>query len=114
MKRACTIICPEQHDIEIMVADAFWSRFKGLMGTRSLAPFTGLLLADCNAIHMFFMHYALDIVFIDDDYTIIKVVENVRPWHISICHKAKHTIEVPVGTIVACGWQCGMQLKRKK
>jgi len=97
-------------NINIVIADTFWERLVGLLSTKKLEPYTGLLLSGCHAIHMFGMRYALDIVYIDEDCNIIKIVENLHPWRISGCHNAIHTIELPVGTIQQYGWEPGMKL----
>ncbi len=46
------------------VADGLWSRFMGLMGRPALEPDTGLWLTGTNGIHMMFMRFAIDAVFL--------------------------------------------------
>ena len=99
MKKVFQIHSEGKPDIDIYVADTFMGRLKGLLGTKSLAEHTGLILVNCNSIHMFFMKYPIDVVYVDEDYTIVKLVENLKPGRINLCFKAKHTIEFPVGTI---------------
>ena len=46
------------------VADGLWGKFMGLMGRPSLAPDAGLWLPDSNGIHMMFMRFPIDAVFV--------------------------------------------------
>ncbi|MBP2644032.1 MAG: hypothetical protein H6Q67_1919 [Firmicutes bacterium] len=36
--------------LEIVVADTFWARLKGLLGTAALPENKGLLLCNCNSV----------------------------------------------------------------
>ena len=45
-------------------ADSLWAKFCGLMGRASLADGAGLWLAGSNGIHMMFMRFAIDAVFV--------------------------------------------------
>ncbi|OKY54318.1 DUF192 domain-containing protein [Megasphaera cerevisiae] len=110
MRQICAVHAAGKPEVRLYVADSFWERLRGLLGTKQLPDHTGLLLKKCNSIHMFFMRYALDIVYVDRNFQIIKLVHNVRPWQISGCWKAAHTIEVPVGTIAVMGWEENMDL----
>ena len=49
------------------------------MGSKGLPPGEGLLIRPCNSIHMFFMRFAIDVVFMDRDYRIIKIVNGLKP-----------------------------------
>ena len=46
------------------VADGLWDRFMGLMGRPALDQGTGLWLHGTNGIHMMFMRFAIDAVFL--------------------------------------------------
>jgi uncharacterized membrane protein (UPF0127 family) len=54
-----TVLAP---DVE--VAASLWGKFKGLMGRASLARGSGLWLPDSNGIHMMFMRFPIDAVFL--------------------------------------------------
>lgn len=84
--------------IKCEVADSFWKRFKGLMLRQRLAPNTGLFIAPCNSIHMCFMRFAIDAIYVDRNYRVLKVVKNLRPWlGVSYCYGAYGVIEVNRG-----------------
>ncbi|EIW20445.1 MULTISPECIES: DUF192 domain-containing protein [Pelosinus] len=100
--------------LEFSVADTFLSRLKGLLGTTSLAENQGLLLCNCNSVHMIGMRYVLDIVYLDKNGVILKIVENLKPWQVSCCWSAKDTLEVKSGTIQRLSWKGGDQLQLNK
>jgi len=114
MKKKYRIMTNKKPAIDLYVAGSFLERLRGLLGTQTLAAHTGLLLIDCYAIHMFFMRYALDIVYVDADFRIVKIVSDLRPWHISGCCKARHVIELPTGTVKTLDWKLHSNLKLNK
>ncbi len=64
---------------ELGIADNFFSRAKGLLGTNNLAPGTGLWIHRCNSIHTFFMKYAIDCIFLDSEMKIVSLIPQVTP-----------------------------------
>jgi len=85
-------------EIKLKTADTFFSRFRGLMLSKRLPAGHGLLIAPCNSIHMCFMRFAIDAIFIDKDYQVIKVARNVKPWiGLAWCWKAWGVVEVSAG-----------------
>jgi len=86
--------------LQIEVADSFFRRFLGLMGRKRIANGTGLLIAPCNSIHMCFMRFKIDVVYLDKNYRVLKTVENILPWiGLSCCFKAWAVLELPAGEI---------------
>lgn len=97
--------------IDILVADSFFTRFAGLMFRKKLPAATGLFLAPCNGVHMCFMRFAIDVVYLDKEYKVIKVVKNLKPWiGLSMCSKAWGTIELVAGEAERCGLKVGKRL----
>ena len=87
---------------------SFIDRFFGLMFTRSLAQDSGLALIPCNSIHMFWMNYPIDAIFLDKDGIVVGLVKGIKPWHVSkMFRQAITCIEVNVGTIEATETQIG-------
>lgn len=82
------------------LADSFMSRLVGLLKTPSLEQGQGLVITSCQQIHMFFMKYALDVIFIDKNNHVVGLVEHIKPGHVSPFYwSASKAIEVPAGTI---------------
>lgn len=108
------IITNNNQYIHLEIADAFLKRFLGLMGRKELPMGHGLLLAPCSSIHMMFMRFPLDVVYIDKSYTILKVVKNLQPWTgFSLClsRQCWGVIELSAGSADKYDLQVGTQLK---
>ena len=102
-------------EIEILIADSFLTRFAGLMFRQKLPAATGLFLAPCNSVHMCFMRFAIDVVYLDKEYNIIKVVKNLKPWiGLSVCSKAWAVLEMTAGEAERCGCEVGKKLVTEK
>lgn len=86
---------------KIRVADTFFSRFRGLMLTDNLKEGEGLIITPCNSIHMCFMRYAIDAVFVDASNKVVAIYENLKPWIglTKIYSNVVSVIELPSGLI---------------
>ena len=118
MKIVSLFLDNPQLELRVQVADNFLQRLRGLMlrSPASLPLGMGLLIAPCNSIHMMFMRFAIDVVYLAKDYTVVKTVKNVRPWlGISACFK-KGTwavLELPIGSIEHYGLAVGKMFWQK-
>jgi uncharacterized membrane protein (UPF0127 family) len=93
-------------------AHTHWTRLRGLIGTRELPPGRGLWLKPCRQVHMFWMRYAIDVLFLDDDHHVLSVVEDLRPWRVSPkIDAATSVVELPAGTARAVGLRAGDTLE---
>lgn len=82
--------------LEVEFADNFFKRLRGLMFRRQLDSGRGLLLAPCNSVHMLFMNFAIDVVYLDENFCIKKIVRNLTPWlGMSFCFGAWGALELP-------------------
>jgi hypothetical protein len=82
------------------VARTFWSRFIGLMGKPPPEDGAGLLISPCNSIHMFFMRFPIDAMFLDRQLKIVKLVVNLAPGKLAGPYRdAFQVVEVPVGHV---------------
>ena len=86
----------------------------GLMGRPSLDEGAGLWLPDSNGIHMMFMRFPIDAVFLgrplDEDplaRPVVSVHRGLRAWTglVPFVRGAHGVLELPVGTIEASGTQ---------
>ncbi|MDR1417777.1 MAG: DUF192 domain-containing protein [Endomicrobium sp.] len=81
-------------NIEIKIAKTFLSRLLGFMFKKNVKY--AILLKNCRSVHTFFMRFNIDIVFLDKENKIIKVVKNVKPFRIVLPIKNSFSIlEVP-------------------
>ena len=88
----------------------------GLMGRPSLAPDAGLWLPDSNGIHMMFMRFAIDAVFLGRPVggdagarPVVALHRGLRAWTglVPLVRGAHGVLELPVGAIDASGTQVG-------
>ena len=66
-------------------ANSLWAKFCGLMGRATLADGAGLWLPGSNGIHMMFMRFAIDAVFVgkpeaDGSREVLSVHRALPPW----------------------------------
>jgi uncharacterized membrane protein (UPF0127 family) len=93
------------------VARSLRDRTVGLLGRSSLPAGEGLWIEHSPSIHMFFMRFAIDAVFVNGDGRVVRVVENLRPWRIvAWARGARDCLELPVGAVQASGTQVGDEL----
>ncbi len=94
----------------VRVADTFSSRLFGLMLHDKLAADEGMLFPRCSSIHMFFMSFSIDAVFLNAEKEVVKVVSSLKPWRITWCRSATSVLEAPARWAAANGVEAGMQV----
>ena len=92
---------------KVTVATSIWSRFWGLMGRARLAEGHGLLITPCSSIHMFFMRFAIDVVFLDRSLRVTKVVHAIKPWRVALGGGGHSALELLPGAALAAGVEVG-------
>lgn len=84
------------------IADTLLKRMKGLLGKKEFEKGVALVIKPCNSVHTFFMHFPIDLIFVNSENHVVKTVSNLNPWRISgIYFSAQSCIELPAGTIRA-------------
>lgn len=98
------------------VADGLWDKFMGLMGRPGLEPGAGLWLTGTNGIHMMFMRFAIDAIFLgkpdpgrQDARPVLSVHRGLRAWIgvVPLVRGANGVLELPIGTIERSGTAVG-------
>src|SRR5215213_5155887 len=99
-------------------ADGLRGKFMGLMGRPSLAAGHGLWLPDSNGIHMMFMRFPIDAVFVGaadaaGERPVVAVRERLAAWRglVPLVRGAHGVIELPVGSIAASGTAVGDRIE---
>ena len=93
-----------------VLAVTAWTRSKGLLGRSGLDPDEGLWIQPTGSIHMWFMRFAIDVVYADKEGRVLKLVRGIRPWRMSACRGAKVALELPGGAIDRAGVEVGDHL----
>lgn len=89
-------------------AVGFFQRFRGLMGRPDLEVGEGLWIEPCNSIHMFFMRFPIDVLFLDAHGQVVRFLPQLAPWRVSgLYPKARGVLELPAGVGTASGTQEG-------
>lgn len=90
------------------LADTAASRLVGLLNRDSISPGEGLVITQCRSIHMFFMKFAIDVIFIDRSNKAIGLVPRIKPFQMSPYFLwANAAIELPEGVIEKTRTQVG-------
>jgi hypothetical protein len=93
---------------QAQLADSPLSRLVGLLNRSSIGGGEALIITDCRSIHMFFMRFAIDVIFVGKDNRVVGLVRNIRPFRMSpYFFRATKAIELPVGVIDASLTQKG-------
>lgn len=92
------------------VADGLWGKFMGLMGRPGLEPDSGLWLTGSNGIHMMFMRFPIDAVFLDRASRVLKVAAALPPWRAAACRGSRTVLELPAGEAARQGLRPGVSL----
>lgn len=102
-----TVVC--EHGI---LADRALPRMRGLLGARALPPGEGLLLTPAPSVHTAFMRFPIDVVFLDRDSVVVRVVQRLAPWRAASATRARAALELAAGEIEGRGVQVGDWLLR--
>ena len=85
---------------EALWADTVISRLVGLLSRTSLSSNEALVITECRSIHMFFMRFSIDVIFVNKENKVVGLVKNIKPFQMSPYFiRAKKAIELPVGGI---------------
>ena len=95
----------------VALASSSDQRRTGLLKKNGLAVGEGLWIVPCEAIHTFFMKFAIDVLYVDRKRVVRKTVKALGPWKLSGCWVANSVLELPVGVIEVTGTMPGDQLE---
>ena len=97
---------------ELEVPRTMFGRGLGLMFRSSLAPGRGMWLIPCNGIHMMFMRFPIDAVFLDSRERVKKVYRRLPRWWgiVWFVWGARSVLELPSGSTADIDLQRGDQI----
>ncbi len=84
---------------QLHVARTFLHRLVGLQFSGALPVQRGLMFERCQSVHTLWMRYAIDVVYLNEDWQIVELRSQVLPWRFAIpqASRVKHVIEVAAG-----------------
>jgi uncharacterized protein len=80
-----------------LLAETALTRMKGVLGRGELPSGEGLLLKPASSVHMAFMRFPIDAVFLDNEMRVLKIVSHLRPWRLAARRGAKSVLELRAG-----------------
>jgi uncharacterized protein len=89
------------------VPESAFGRMRGLLGRDGLEPGGGMLIDRAPSVHMFFMRFPIDVVFVDRDWRVVGVRRGLRPWRVAGARRAVAALELPAGAAAAAGVEEG-------
>ena len=107
-----TVLCERVEN-----AGGLGGQSRGLLGRDSLAQTDGLLFDNGRFtplmwMHMFFMRFAIDIVFLDGAGRVMRVNRNLKPWRVSsMVFGARRALELAAGAAAQSGTERGDEIE---
>lgn len=89
----------------------FLERLRGLLFKPALEEDEALLITSCNSVHMFGMSYPIDLIYLDRNWVILKLVEQLQPWRLSACPAANMVVELRENSLKKMSLQNGQRLE---
>jgi hypothetical protein len=83
---------------------------RGLLGRKELPSGEGILLKPASSIHMAFMRFPIDAVFLDANFRVVKITADLRPWRTAASRRAKAVLEIAAGEAERRGVTTGDRL----
>jgi uncharacterized membrane protein (UPF0127 family) len=81
--------------VELAVTRA--DRRRGLLGRDALDLSAAIMLAPCVSVHTVFMRFPIDVMFVDRDGVVRKMVRDLKPWRMAASLRAYAVIELAAG-----------------
>ena len=93
-------------------ADRFGSRLIGLLNKKSITSQEALILVPCDMVHTIVMRFPIDIIFVNREGLVLKIIENLKPTRIAArVPGAWAVIEAKSGMAEVLGIKPGLALK---
>jgi uncharacterized membrane protein (UPF0127 family) len=101
-----------RNTIQARVARSFLSRCVGLLGSGPLPEDHGLLFTPGGSVHTWYMRFAIDVVFLDAELHVTKVMHALRPWAFGWAPAGTHyVLELRAGKAASIGLGVGARLR---
>ena len=89
----------------------FLERLVGLLGAKGLDKDEAILISPCSSVHTIGMRFAIDVLFLDHQYRILKVVKSLKPWRFAGAKGCKMVVELAANSIDGLNVSTGQQLE---
>ncbi len=93
-------------------ADNFFTRVVGLLKRNGLSPEEALWLVPSKGIHTIGMKFPIDVVFLDKNNVVLRLISGLVPYRITSLHfRGQSVLELPAGTIKKSQTEVGDRLE---
>jgi len=96
---------------KVLRTSSFLERLCGLLFSPPLKQKEALLIEPCSSVHTVGMRYAINVIFIDKDWHIIKTKTSLKPWRLAASSKAYRVLEFASGGFAPIDLLSGQKLK---
>lgn len=84
---------------QLIEAETFFSRLKGLLGRKDLGEGQGILIRPCNSVHTVGMKFSIDVAFVDKNGKVVHLIRDMKPGKFSpLIRESKYVLEVKSGS----------------
>ena len=112
MELARLVTADGRHVATVELATAPITRARGLLGRSGLEPGRALWLAPCRSIHTVGMRFAIDVVFLDREFSVLALFENLGPFRLAWGGwRARGALEFGAGEAARLGLSLGQPLR---
>jgi uncharacterized membrane protein (UPF0127 family) len=98
----------------LFMAGTHWSRLRGLMGMDA-ARFPagdGLWIVPSRGVHTLAMRFAIDVLYLDANKTVVHVEQNLKPWRVArVSLQTASVLELPGDTLKPSGTAIGDEIE---
>ena len=91
----------------VEIAETRKARNQGLLGRDAMEASAALVLTPCCSVHTAFMRFAIDVVFIDRNGRVVRIVNALPPWRAAWSIRAHSVIELAAGRLQADDLRAG-------
>ncbi|WP_052185034.1 DUF192 domain-containing protein [Methylotenera sp. N17] len=93
--------------INARITGGLFANLKGLLSGPPLNDREALVLSPCNSAHTCGMQYAIDLIFLNKQFQVLKIVHALQPWRFTYCKEATHTMKMRGGQAINLDLQIG-------
>ena len=83
--------------LDVVIADRFAARLKGMLGHRQWPADRLLWLIPCWAVHTFGLKAPIDVAFLARDGTVVRIIAALAPRRVALCWSAHSALELAAG-----------------
>ncbi len=95
---------------QLFLADTFWKRLQRLVSKDELLLDEAVLIVPSSCLNTYFLSMPVDVVFLDQEGKVVKMLESVMPWQTVCEKKAQAVLELAAGALCRHRCQIGDQL----